>query len=143
MRARVLLIAFLVLMAVSTSYAGTTERVSVDSFGIEGNNESVYPSISSDGRYVAFASAATNLVQGDTNGAGDIFVYDRQTGVTERVSVDSYGNQANHWSISPSISADGRYVAFTSMASNLAPGTPISGLQIFLSMIGRQVLQSV
>ena len=103
---------------------GVTERVSVGSTGTEGNGECSYPSISADGRYVAFDSDATNLVPGDTNGSGDVFVHDRQTGVTERVSVDSAGTQGNGESgvESVPISADGRYVAFYSYASNLVPG---------------------
>jgi len=74
-------------------YAPTTERVSVDSAGIQGNGLSGGwgLAISSDGRYVAFSSSATNLVLGDTNGNDDIFVHDRYTHTTERVSVDSAG----------------------------------------------------
>ena len=72
------------------------------------------PSISSDGRYVAFRSEADNLVAGDSNDTMDIFVHDRQTGETMRVSVSSSGEQANGKSYGPSISPDGRYVAFSS-----------------------------
>lgn len=96
-----------------------TERVSVDSNGNLANQYSEYPTISADGRYVAFQSNATNLVAGDTNGISDIFVHDRQTGETKRVSVDSNGNQGNDYSRYPTISADGRYVAFISDANNL------------------------
>ena len=75
------------------------------------------------GRYVAFQSWARNLVGGDTNGWQDVFVHDLQSGTTERVSVDSSGAQGNGVSYSrPSISADGRYVAFGSLASNLVEG---------------------
>ncbi|MEZ4512377.1 MAG: thrombospondin type 3 repeat-containing protein [Chloroflexota bacterium] len=101
---------------------GTTSRVSVDSSGSEGNGLSVYSSISSDGRFVAFQSRASNLVTGDTNNRDDIFVHDRQTGATSRVSVGSSGSQGNHFSFSPSISGDGRFVAFESYASNLVSG---------------------
>jgi len=80
------------------------------------------PSISADGRFVAFASAATNLVPGDTNGYPDVFVRDRVTGVTTRVSVTDTGGQANGASSSPVMSADGRWVAFTSYANNLTLG---------------------
>src|SRR3989442_15756675 len=87
--------------------SGTTERVSVDSAGTQGNAGSSQPSISADGRFVAFTSDATNLVPGDTNGAEDVFVHDRLTGTTERVSVDSTGTQGNSFNIfGPSISAD-------------------------------------
>ena len=103
-----------------------TERVSVDSFGQQGDFKSRNPSISEDGRYVAFYSRSTNLVAGDNNGFEDTFVHDRQTGVTVIVSVDSFGAQGNEesasrYNIAPSISADGRYVAFVSEASNLVP----------------------
>src|SRR5437762_3520785 len=74
---------------------GTTERVSVDSLGNEGNGSSANPSISADGRFVAFDSGASNLVPGDTNGGTDVFVHDRQTGTTERASGDSAGHEAN------------------------------------------------
>ena len=104
---------------------GQTTRVSVATDGTQANGKSYTPSISADGRYVAFASYASNLVSGDTNGYGDVFVRDRQTGVTERVSVASDGTQGNgtyYGSDTPSISSDGRYVAFESDASNLVPG---------------------
>jgi len=114
--------------------SGTTEQVSVDSAGHGGNSLSQSPAISGDGRYVAFESWATNLVPGDTNHAYDIFVRDRQTGVTERVSVDSAGNQAEEGGSDAAISADGRYVAFDSCVKDLAPGdtntcttTPVFG----------------
>ena len=91
---------------------GTTRRVSVGSGGAQGNGLSVDPAISADGRFVAFASDATNLVPGDTNGADDVFVRDRQTGTTRRVSVGSGGAQGDRVSFDPAISADGRFVAF-------------------------------
>ncbi|HLO30238.1 MAG TPA: choice-of-anchor Q domain-containing protein [Anaerolineales bacterium] len=99
-----------------------TRRVSVDSSGGQGDGYSYYPSVSEDGRYVAFHSSATNLVPDDTNGVYDIFVYDLQTGLTRRISVDSYGTQANDRSSGATLSADGRYVAFVSSATNLVPG---------------------
>jgi hypothetical protein len=101
---------------------GLTECVSVDSSGVQGNDDSFWPSISSDGRYVAFYSYATNLVPGDTNGYLDVFVRDRQLGITERISVDTVGVQGNSVSQYPSISADGRYVVFYSAATTLVPG---------------------
>ena len=74
---------------------GTTERVSVASDGTQANGVSLTPSISADGRFVAFASHASNLVPGDTNGNVDVFVHDRQTGMSEIVSVASDGTQGN------------------------------------------------
>jgi Tol biopolymer transport system component len=111
---------------------GTTIRVSVASGGTQGNGHSYHPSISADGRYVAFASNASNLVSGDTNGASDIFVHDRVTDSTERVSVSSGGTQGNGNSYNPSISVDGRYVAFNSKASNLVGGDTNGNWDIFV-----------
>ena len=110
----------------------TTERVSVATAGTQANDESVSPAISSDGRFVAFRSDATNLVLNDTNNKSDIFVHDRQTGSTVRVSVASDGTQANGDSISPAISSDGRFVAFASEASNLVGGDTNNKADIFL-----------
>jgi Tol biopolymer transport system component len=102
--------------------SGATTRVSVDSLGGQGNEASERPMISADGRFVVFDSGASNLVPGDTNGFWDVFVHDRASGATTRVSVDSLGGQGNWWSQGNSISADGREVAFWSLASNLVPG---------------------
>ncbi len=93
--------------------------VSRNSAGVIGDNISGSPTISADGRFVAFRSAATNLVSGDTNATTDIFVRDRQTGTTTIVSRHSDGSNASAFSFSPSISADGRFVAFGSHANNL------------------------
>src|SRR4029450_11359497 len=106
------------------------QRVRVSRNGAQGNLESPQPSLSADGRYVAFPSVATTLVAGDTNGTRDVFVHDRQTGETRRVSVASDGTQgngssgttANATTERPSLSADGRYVAFSSLASTLVAG---------------------
>ena len=124
---------------------GTTTRVSVDSAGTEGDNESNSPSISADGRYVAFESFATDLVAGDTNGLFDIFVHDRDVdgngtydepgpvGVsTVRVSVASGGVEVYDPSYSPSISADGRYVAFESISPDLVAGDTNVKVDIFV-----------
>jgi len=104
---------------------GKTTRVSVTSAGRQGvgkrySNGSNAPTISSDGRYVAFHSDMRNLVPGDTNGVFDIFVHDRVTGKTQRVSVSSTGRQANaECGPGMSFTADDRYVAFNSLATNL------------------------
>jgi len=74
---------------------GATSRVSVDSNGIQANNYSRFPAISDDGRFMAFESEASNLVPVDLNGTGDVFMHDRQTGATTRVSVDSSGAEAS------------------------------------------------
>jgi len=111
---------------------GRTERVSVSSKGKQGNSGSSGPAVSGDGRFVAFSSGAINLVVGDTNGRNDIFVHDRLTGVTTRVSVAADGTQGDNNSIgTAAISGDGRFVAFTSDASNLVP-QPASGRHIYV-----------
>ena len=104
------------------SEAQTTTRVSVNQQGGDPNNGSIDPSLSADGRFVAFGSRATNLVAGDGNAMNHIFVYDRQTGITTRVSVNLQGGDPNGWSFTPVLSANGRYVAFESEASNLVAG---------------------
>jgi len=96
-----------------------TTRLSLSSSGLQANNTSFSPSISADGRYVAFQSYATNLVSNDTNFVMDVFVRDTQTNQTTRVSVSSSSIQGNANSLAAFISADGRYVAFQSQASNL------------------------
>lgn len=111
---------------------GATERISVDSSGTEVAATSSAPSISADGRYVAFESYAALLVPGDTNGNRDVFVRDRQNGTTSRVSVNSAGVQGDFESYAPSISADGRYVTFVSYASNLIPGSPAGNRQTYV-----------
>jgi Tol biopolymer transport system component len=99
-----------------------TEIVSVATGGAQGDNNSVVfgQAVSDDGNRVAFESAATTLVAGDTNGAKDVFVRDRAAGTTTRVSVDDTGAQANGESRVSAISGNGRYVVFESDATNLA-----------------------
>ena len=101
---------------------GAITLVSARAMAIKGIIESYHPSISADGRYVVFTSYVSNLVPGDTNGTPDIFRKDTQTGVLTLVSAASNNDQGNNLSYEPSISADGRYVVFTSHASNLVPG---------------------
>ena len=102
---------------------GMTTLVSSSGAGGQGDDASDNPYISPDGRFVAFASLATNLVPGDTNGAKDVFVRDLFAATTARVSVDSFGMQSiGGTSEQPSISADGRFVAFISAATNLVAG---------------------
>lgn len=103
-------------------FAGTTERVSVSSTGEQGFRGGDGAALSSEGRWVAFSSRSENLVDGDTNGVYDAFVHDRWTGVTERVSVGKGGVEAHGPSRHGAVSADGRFVAFQSFATNLFPG---------------------
>jgi Tol biopolymer transport system component len=99
---------------------GAVERVSVATGGAQADGPSFEPALSADGRYVAFESFASNLVPGDTNRRSDVFVHDRASGVTRRVSVAANGRPTNDDNWTPSLSADGRFVAFRSDATNLA-----------------------
>lgn len=120
---------------------GRTSLVSRSSKGANGDALSLYPDISADGRYVAFGSAATNLIDGAREPGQpvvrsvtllDVFVHDRETGRTERVSLGGAGEKANGQSFPPSISPDGRFVAFASVASNLVPGDTNEGIDVFV-----------
>jgi len=111
---------------------GATDRVSVSSAGVQGNDISFSPAVSTDGRFVAFRSFASNLVAGDTNATDDVFVRDRQNGTTERVSVSSTGVQGNGPSFHPAISRDGRFVAFASITSTLVPGDSNGSEDVFV-----------
>jgi Tol biopolymer transport system component len=106
-------------MFVHDRRSGATERVSVGRGGRQANGASWSASISADGRYVAFTSSASNLVAHDTNGAADVFLYDRLRRTTSRASVGRGGRQSNGDSTEPAISAHGRFIAFQSNASNL------------------------
>src|SRR5262249_37717646 len=111
---------------------GVTERMSVASNGGQGDAESFGGAISADGRFVAFTSFASNLGVADTNGFDNVFVHDRQTGVTEVVSVAPDGTPGNDGSQRPAISADGRFVAFQSSASNLVAGDTNQADDVFV-----------
>jgi Tol biopolymer transport system component len=116
------------------SWFGGTTRVSVDSNGEQGNGPSGgdKTGISGDGRYVLFSSWASNLVPGDTNGAFDVFLHDRATGSTRRVSVDGNGQQLAGNSDDATISADGRYVAFDCDDPTLWPGDTNGKSDVFV-----------
>jgi Tol biopolymer transport system component len=113
-------------------FTGNTERVSVTSHGGQSNGDSGSPTISNDGRYVAFYSSASNLVAGDTNDVPDVFLHDRKTGVTSRVSLSSGGRQGNGLSLEAAISGNGRHIAFLSEASNLVAGDTNGVLDVFV-----------
>jgi hypothetical protein len=131
-----------IVLAIAAPASGQIVRISVSTDGAGADGASGAPAISGDGRYVVFASAATNLVPGDTNGLTDIFLRDRDTdadGVldeagavaTTRLSVGPGGVQGNGVSINPVITPDGRFVCFLSTASTLAPGTPGGIFQVY------------
>ncbi|HMP47793.1 MAG TPA: flagellin [Oligoflexia bacterium] len=114
---------------------GETRRVSTDSSGNQANGQSIVTAISADGRFVTFSSTATNLVAGYTNGAQDVFIKDMQTGETKRVSTDSSGNQSNGQSFVSYVSADGRFVTFSSTATNLVAGDTNGSIDVFIKDI--------
>ena len=120
--------------------AHQTRLVSVSSSGVQGNRNSGSPSISADGRFVAFSSLAGSLVRGDTGTKNDIFVRDLKANTTRRVSVSSAGVQGDNGSFGPSISASGRYVAFGSDANNLVPGDTNGVPDIFVSDPSRHTI---
>lgn len=117
---------------VRDTFTGVTQRVSTSGTGGQANGGSGDPAISADGRYVSFRSVASNLVANDTNGTDDLFVKDLQTGAIVRVSTDASGGQANSYSFAPSLSADGRYVAFYSYATNLVTGDTNNAYDVFV-----------
>ena len=111
---------------------GMTTRVSLNTDDTQGNRDSRHPSISADGRYVVFQSTATDLVSGDTNASPDIFIHDRNTSITTRVSLHTDGTEGNGSSYNSSVSADGRFIAFASFASNLVTGDTNGKSDIFI-----------
>jgi Tol biopolymer transport system component len=111
---------------------GQTTRVSVRSDGAEGDGESYACGISGDGRWTVYYSSSSNLVPADTNGVQDVFVYDRVLSQTVRASLSSFGGEGDGWSAFSAISADGRWVAFESVASNLVPGDTNAFVDVFL-----------
>ncbi len=112
--------------------SGALERCSVDSSGVEADWDCYDPVLSADGQTLVFFSLASNLVAGDTNGAEDIFLHERTSGLTERVSVGDAGQQGDGVCFYPALSADGRLVAFDSVSTNLVPGDLNGTRDIFL-----------
>jgi Tol biopolymer transport system component len=129
--------------AVERGAGGVTTRVSVADDEAQANERSAEPAISADGRYVAFVSKATNLVPGDTNRAFDVFVRDRRNGTTRLVSASSSGAPGNLRSGSPSISSDGRFVAFWSYSSNLVTGDTNDAVDVFVRDLQTETTERV
>jgi hypothetical protein len=113
-------------------WIATTMNVHVSSGGVQANNDSQSPSISADGRFIAFESAASNLVSPDTNGTWDIFVHDQVSGTTTRASTSSAGEGGNWESHRASLSSDGRFVVFDSISTNLVPGDTNGVADVFV-----------
>jgi Tol biopolymer transport system component len=111
---------------------GATVRASQAPGGLATNGSSSSPSVSADGRYVAYGSDASSIVAGDTSGARNVFVWDRQTGDTVKVAQVPGGGSTNDNSYDPSVSADGRFVAYESYASNIVPGDTNDEQDVFV-----------
>jgi Tol biopolymer transport system component len=120
------------LASAGAARAQYTARVSVSSDGEQANDSTGWTVCSGDGRFAVFASSASNLVPGDANGVKDVFIRDRFTGEVSLVSVSTAGLQGDGASDQPAVSADGRYVVFQSLATNLAPGGAAGLLDVFL-----------
>jgi Tol biopolymer transport system component len=112
--------------------AGTTRLISVGLNGQTADNHSATPTISQDGRTIAFQSSAGNLIENDHNNAADVFVYQLETGRITAVSVNNYGHLGNRSSGYPTLSADGRFVAFASFATNFSPISQFGFSNIYL-----------
>jgi Ca2+-binding RTX toxin-like protein len=123
--------------------SGAIQRVSTDAAGAESNGYSDQPRFSADGRHVVFQSYASNLVAGDSNGTGDIFVKNLQSGAIQRVSADAAGVQGNSDSGYAQFSADGRTVLFQSLASNLVAGDSNGASDIFVKDLQSGAIQRV
>lgn len=122
------------------SRAQSVDALARENLGLNGeansdSHTSMNPSISADGRYAVFESNASNLVAGDNNGVSDIFLKDMQTGTLTRVSTTATGSESNGVSNGASISSDGRYVVFSSWATNLVTGDNNNRRDIFVKDI--------
>ena len=123
--------------------SGETSRVSVASDGTQANDSSHPGTVSANGSTIAYTSDASNLVVGDSNGYPDVFVFDVESGVTRRVSTTPDGTQANGFSHSASVSADGSAVVYQSDASNLVTGDTNGVDDVFLFDVGSGVTRRV
>lgn len=123
--------------------AASVTRVSVDVHGGDPDGDSLEPSMSAGGRYIAFTSVAPDLVAGDANDTYDVFVRDTEAGTISRMSVDADGDDADGASSVGSISDDGRYIAFTSIASDLAPGDGNAERDVYLRDVVARVTTRV
>jgi len=117
--------------------------ISKSTAGVVGDKESGEPRISEDGRYVAFASKAANLVAGDANGYFDIYLRDTELGTTIRVSNGLAGAEPNDDSRWPEITEDGAFVLFSSKATNLVSGDTNAAADLFLYTVATGALERV
>jgi Tol biopolymer transport system component len=122
---------------------GTTELISYALNQTYGNESSFHPAVSADGRFVAFASRASNLINGDHNEWEDIFVRDLNNRVTERISISTNGVESDDSSFYPTISGDGRYVAYESYATNLIDGKPVTSDASYIYLYDRSSEETI
>lgn len=142
--ALIVALAALAAVAAAPAATGSTERISVSSNDSQANNGSVgRPAISGDGNLVAFTSPATNLVAGVTSGQDNVYARNRATGATVLISKTPKGGEPNGSSSNPDLSADGRYVAFQTNATNLVQGVNAGGIVVFDTATGTTTLASV
>ena len=123
---------FMLINFLGSAFAGEFERVSVLSDGSEANRASNFPSLNADGSITVFESTATNLVAEDTNGKSDIFLHNRNTAETIRVSVNNAGVEANDACYDPAVSGNGNFVVYESYATNLVEGIKERSPRIYL-----------
>ncbi len=121
---------------VYNNYAQSVSIASLRNNGSEANDDSYYPTISSDGSYLAFQSNATDLVAGDTNSTEDVFLRDRVGATTERVSMRNSSTEASIWSVTPTMTLDGRYILYTSRDTGLVSGDTNNRDDVFRSETG-------
>lgn len=130
-------------MSIAGAVYGLPVKISAAAAGAPGTGDSRSASVSADGRFVAFASASSDLIDGDTNGKQDIFLQDRETGTTKRVSFGAGGAQADGDSYAPYVSFDGSYILFTSKAKNLVSGDTNLNEDLFLYDTKQDAVQRV
>jgi Tol biopolymer transport system component len=129
--------------AFAMSAHAQTERMSVTQANVEANGSSLNVRSSDDGRFVVFTTNATNLIPNDTNVLGDIVLKDRQTGALTCMSCLPDGTVGTGASTQPSLSGDGRFVAFQSAASNLVTGDTNGAIDVFVREIASGVISRV
>lgn len=112
--------------------AEAIQRLSIGRDGVESNGDSHNPSINDSGKIITYSSDATNIVTGDNNRASDVFLVDRDTGLTERMSANNRGSETDGGSNTAILSADGRYVVFLSEATNLVAGDLNNRTDVFV-----------
>ena len=137
------LIALNLLTAQAAPTANGISRVSNNTSGMISNGRAYQPDMSPNGQYIVYESEATDLISGDTNGEGDVFLYNIQSGSISRISEPFAVGEPNGWSRQPSVSETGNYIAFTSDADNLVTGDTNGFSDVFVFSQTSQQLRRV